>query len=197
LVASAPRGARRVLSSGSRWLVDADGLTVQRHAITTLAATALGHERSQHTHLYRSLAKEHAHRVRTRLMALAVAGLFALALLPRLLGSTPLVIALAVGLLGWHGRRKDRRIIDPAVVEAAGVRKITPDMVVAAFCAAGLGSEKDPITFQAPGVHRDGKGFAARIVLPIGVTVAKAVEKLEVIASGLDVQKVQVFLGQM
>jgi S-DNA-T family DNA segregation ATPase FtsK/SpoIIIE len=74
---------------------------------------------------------------------------------------------------------------------------MTPDMVIAAFSAAGLGSEKDPITFAAPGVYRDGKGFAARIVLPIGVTVAKAVERLEVIASGLDVQKVQVFLGQM
>src|SRR5206468_3972313 len=65
LVVAAPRGAWRVLSSGSRWLVDTDGLTVQRHAITTLAGAALGHERSQHTHLYRSLAREHGHRVRT------------------------------------------------------------------------------------------------------------------------------------
>ena len=197
LLIYSPRGAWRAFASGIRWLFGSDGLVVQRHAITSLAATALGHERTAHTHLYRSLSKEHAHRVRTRLFVVAIAAIFglpALASYPRL----PLLgLLVGIGLLGWHGRRKDRPIVDSGVIEAPGVRTITPDMVVAAFTAASLGSEKDPITFQAPGVHRDGKGFAARIVLPIGVPVAKAVEKLEVIASGLDVQKVQVFLGQM
>jgi DNA segregation ATPase FtsK/SpoIIIE, S-DNA-T family len=192
-----PRGAWRAVGSGARWLFDADGLTVQRHAITSLAGSVMGHERSGHVSQYRSLSKEHAHRVRGRLLvvvAAAVMGLPALARYPRI---PAVAVAIAVGLLGWHGRRKDRPIVDSGVIEAPGVRAITPDMVSAAFSAAGLGSEKEPITFQAPGVHRDGKGFAARIVLPIGVTVAKAVEKLEQIASGLDVQKVQVFLSQM
>jgi S-DNA-T family DNA segregation ATPase FtsK/SpoIIIE len=197
LLIYSPRGAWRAFASGTRWLFDADGLTVQRHAITSLASSVMGHERSGHVSQYRSLSKEHGHRVRGRLIVVAIAGVFGLPMLasyPRL----PLLgVLVGIGLLGWHGRRKDRPIVDSGVIEAPGVRTITPDMVVAAFHAASLGSEKEPITFQAPGVHRDGKGFAARIVLPIGVTVAKAVEKLEVIASGLDVQKVQVFLSQM
>jgi DNA segregation ATPase FtsK/SpoIIIE, S-DNA-T family len=193
-----PRGACRAVGTGARWLFDADGLVVQRHAITSLASTALGHERSAHTNTYRSLSKEHAHRVRNRLFLVVIAAVVVPSMLNTLSPRIPgLALVVAIGLLGWHGRRKDRPIIDSGVIEAPGVRTITPDMVVAACSAAGLGSDKDPITFQAPGVHRDGKGFAARIVLPIGVTVAKAVEKLEVIASGLDVQKVQVFLGQM
>lgn len=197
LLVYSPRGAYRAFASGTRWLFDADGLTVQRHAITSLAGSVMGHERSGHVAQYRSLAKEHGHRVRTRLLlvvALLVFGLPALASYPRI---PLLAVALGIGLLGWHGRRKDRPIVDSGVIDVPGVRTITPDMVVAAFHAAGLGSEKEPITFQAPGVHRDGKGFAARIVLPIGVTVAKATERIEQIASGLDVQKVQVFMGQM
>src|SRR5205807_5638624 len=56
LVVAAPRGAWRALSSGSRWLLDAEGITVQRHAIMSLAAASMGHERSQHTQTYRNLA---------------------------------------------------------------------------------------------------------------------------------------------
>jgi S-DNA-T family DNA segregation ATPase FtsK/SpoIIIE len=198
LLVYSPRGAYRGIASGARWLVDADGLTVQRHAITSLAGSVMGHERSGHVSQYRSLAKEHAHRVRGRCLLLIAAVVFGLPALASLGPRIPaLAVVVAVGLCGWHGRRKDRPIVDQGTIEAPGARPMTPDMVIAAFSAAGLGSEKDPITFAAPGVYRDGKGFAARIVLPIGVTVAKAVERLEVIASGLDVQKVQVFLGQM
>lgn len=197
LLVYSPRGAYRAFASGANWLFDGDGLTVQRHAIMSLAGSVMGHERSGHVAQYRSLSKEHAKRVRGRLFVVALAVFFGLPALASYPHIPLLAVALGIGLLGWHGRRKDRPIVDSGVIEAPGVRTITPDMVVAAFSAAGLGGEKDPITFQAPGVHRDGKGFAARIVLPIGVTVAKAVEKLEVIASGLDVQKVQVFLSQM
>jgi len=198
LLIYSPRGAWRAFASGVRWLADADGLTVQRHAITSLAGSVMGHERSGHVAQYRSLSKEHAHRVRSHFLILVAAVAFGLPALASLGPRIPtLAVVLAVGVAGWHGRRKDRPIFDQAVIDVPGARPITPDMVVAAFSAASLGSEKEPITFQAPGVHRDGKGFAARIVLPIGVTVAKAVEKLEQIASGLDVQKVQVFLGQM
>jgi S-DNA-T family DNA segregation ATPase FtsK/SpoIIIE len=193
LVVAAPRGAWRVLSSGSRWLLDADGLTVQRHAITSLAAASLGHERSQHTATYRSLAKEHAHRVRSRLMALSVAGLFALALLPRVLSATPLVIALAVGLLGWLGRRKDQPIVDNAVAEGMPARRLTSDMVIRACTAAGLCTDKEPISFIAP-VARDGAGFVTTLDLPPGKTAADALKRDEAIASGLGMSARRVFL---
>jgi S-DNA-T family DNA segregation ATPase FtsK/SpoIIIE len=193
LVVAAPRGAWRVLSSGSRWLMDADGLTVQRHAITSLAAASLGHERSQHTATYRSLAKEHAHRVHTRLMALSVAGLFALALLPRVLGATPLVIALVVGLLGWHGRRKDQPLVDNAVAEGMPARRLTSDMVIRACTAAGLCTDKEPISFIAP-VARDGAGFVTTLDLPPGKTAADALKRDEAIASGLGMSARRVFL---
>ncbi|MCU1449648.1 MAG: cell division protein FtsK/SpoIIIE [Acidimicrobiales bacterium] len=193
LIVSAPRGAWRVLSSGSRWLMDADGLTVQRHAITSLAAASLGHERSQHTATYRSLAKEHAHRVRSRLMALAFAGLFALGLLPRILGASPLVIALAVGLLGWHGRRKDQPIVDNAVAEGMPARRLTSDMVIRACTAAGLCTDKEPISFIAP-VARDGAGFVTTLDLPAGKTAADALKRDEAIASGLGMLARRVFL---
>jgi S-DNA-T family DNA segregation ATPase FtsK/SpoIIIE len=182
-----------VLYSGSRWLVDADGLTVQRHAITSLAAASLGHERSQHTHLYRSLAKEHAHRVRSRLMALCVAGIFVLALLPRLASVMPLLLALTVGLLGWHGRREDQPIVDNAVAEGAPIRRLTSDMVIRACTAAGLCTDKEPISFIAP-VARDGAGFVTTLDLPPGKTAADALKRNEAIASGLGMSARRVFL---
>lgn len=191
-----PRGAWRAVGSGARWLVDADGLTVQRHAITSLAGSVMGHERSGHVAQYRSLSKEHGQRVRGRLLLTVVAVAFGLRMLVSLGPRIPLLaVAIAVGLLGWHGRRKDRPIVDQGVIDAPGARPITPDMVIQAFTNVGLSKETDPITFAAPGVHRDGKGFAARVFLPGGATVSKAVEKSEQIASGLDVKRSQVFLG--
>ena len=41
-----------------------------------------------------------------------------------------------VGLLGWHGRRKDQPLIDAAVMSKVAARKLTADMVVRAFIAA-------------------------------------------------------------
>jgi S-DNA-T family DNA segregation ATPase FtsK/SpoIIIE len=196
LLIYSPRGAWRAVGSGARWLFDADGLTVQRHAITSLAGSVMGHERSGHVSQYRSLSKEHAHRVRGRLLVVVAAAFMGLPALAKLGPRIPaLAVAIAVGLLGWHGRRKDRPIFDQAVIDAPGARPITPDMVIQAFQNVGLSKEADPITFAAPGVHRDGKGFAARIFLPGGATVTKAVDKSEQIASGLDVKRSQVFLG--
>jgi len=175
--------------------MDADGLIVQRHAITSLAAASMGHERSQHTQTYRNLAKEHAHRVRTRLMVLAAAGVVALGILPRLLPATPLVITLVVGLLGWHGRRKDQPLIDAAVMSKVAARKLTADMVVRAFMAARLCKEDDPITFAQP-IARDGKGWAAVIDLPYGAKASDAIKRREDLAAGLDIDEVQVFLSR-
>jgi S-DNA-T family DNA segregation ATPase FtsK/SpoIIIE len=196
LAVYSPRGAFRALGSGARWLFDADGLTVQRHAITSLAGSVMGHERSGHVAQYRSLSKEHSHRVRGRLFVVAILVVFGLPALAALSPRIPALAAVvAVGLLGWHGRRKDRPIVDQGTIDAPGARPITPDMVVAAFSAAGLCKDTDPITFAAPGVARDGKGFAARVFLPIGTTTSKAVDKTQQIASGLDVKRAQVFLG--
>jgi hypothetical protein len=44
--------------------------------------------------------------------------------------------------------------------------------VVRACIAAKLCTEADPITFVAPGVHRDGEGFRAVLNLPYGSKAA-------------------------
>ena len=123
LLVYSPRGAFRALGSGARWLFDADGLTVQRHAITSLAGSVMGHERSGHVSQYRSLSKEHGHRVRGRLIVVALAGVFGLPALASLGPRVPaLAVLLAVGLLGWHGRRKDRPIVDSGCLRSCGCR---------------------------------------------------------------------------
>lgn len=195
LVLSAPRGFYRAVVEGGRWLLDADGLTVQRHAIGTLAASALGHERSAHTQAYRSLAKEHAHRVKTRLMVVAAIVFVVLAFLPKTIRLSPLVLGAAVAGAGLLGRRKDRPLIDAAVMSNTAARKLTADMVVRAFVAAKLCKEDNAITFAQP-IARDGKGWVAVIDLPYGTKASDAIKKRESIAAGLDIDEVQVFLSR-
>ena len=195
LVLYSPRGAWRAFGTGARWLFDADGLVVQRHAITSLAAASLGHERTSHTHLYRSLSKEHAHRVRDRLLIVVVAAAFGLPLLARVNPLPIFPVVLVVGLAGWYGRPKDRPLIDPAVITAPGASKLTADRVMQAFEAAKLSKENDPVTFAQP-IQRDGKGWLAVVDLPYGSKASDAVKRQEDIAAGLDIDEVQVFLDR-
>ena len=196
LVASSPRGAWRVASSAARWAFDADGLAVQRHAMASLASSTFGHERSQHAHLYRSLAKEHGRRVMARLIGALVALVFAASFIPAGLRAEPLLVGgLIVGGLGFAGRRRDRPLLDATVLSNVAARKLTADMVVRAFVAARLCKEDNPISFAQP-IARDGKGWVAVIDLPYGAKASDAVKRREDIAAGLDIDEVQVFLSR-
>ena len=196
LLVYSPLGAWQAVATGARWLFDADGLVVQRHAIGSLAATTLGHERSQHTHLYRSLSKEHAHRVRNRMIVAVLAAFFVPSMLNALNPRIPgLALVVAIGLLGWYGRRKDKPLVDHAVMSSTAVRKLTVDMVVRAFTAAKLCKEDNPVTFASP-IARDGKGWLAVIDLPFGSKASDAIKKREDLAAGLDIDEVQVFLSR-
>jgi S-DNA-T family DNA segregation ATPase FtsK/SpoIIIE len=153
----------------------------------------MGHERSGHVAQYRSLSKEHIHRVRGRLFVVVLAAAFGLPLLARVNPIPLFAVVIGVGLLGWHGRGKDRPLVDHAVMSSAAARKLTPDMVVRAFTAAKLCKEDTPVTFAHP-IARDGKGWLAVIDLPYGSKASDAIKRREDIAAGLDIDEVQVFL---
>lgn len=105
-----------------------------------------------------------------------------------------------VALCGWAGRPKDRPAIPSAVVTSPSARKITPDVIMRALHAAGLCKEMDgpdAPQFVAPGVHRDGPGFAAIIDLPFGFTAQKAVEKRVELAAGLRVDEFRLFIDRV
>jgi S-DNA-T family DNA segregation ATPase FtsK/SpoIIIE len=103
---------------------------------------------------------------------------------------------IAITLLGFVGRAADKPLIDHAVLPAH-VQPITADMVVRAFIAAKLCKDDDPIQFEAPGVYRDGDGWAAVINLPFDQKASEAIKKVEDIAAGLDVDEVRVFVERV
>jgi S-DNA-T family DNA segregation ATPase FtsK/SpoIIIE len=107
------------------------------------------------------------------------------------------VLFVALVLLGWNGRRADRPLIDSAIISAPGARKLTADMVVRTCIAAKLCTDADPITFVAPGVHRDGEGFRAVFDLPYGSKAATAIKRIEDLAAGLDVDEGRVFVDRV
>lgn len=93
------------------------------------------------------------------------------------------------------GRPIDRPIVTPAVVTAR-FRKLTADIVLRAYYAAGLGKpdkEDQRVTFGSP-MARDGEGSRVLVDLPYGKGLDDAVKARSAIASGLDVSVSQVFL---
>jgi S-DNA-T family DNA segregation ATPase FtsK/SpoIIIE len=105
-------------------------------------------------------------------------------------------LAAALALLGWVGRHKDRPLLESSVTITAGARKLTPDLLVQAFCAAKLCTESTPITFARP-IARDGKGWSAVVDLPYGTKASTAVARTEEVAAGLDIDEVQVFVSRI
>jgi hypothetical protein len=105
------------------------------------------------------------------------------------LGLVPLAI------FARAGRPPDRPIIGRAVVEPR-FRKLSADIVLRAYYAAGLGHPDKPdqqIMFGGP-MHRDGEGSAVLVDMPYGRTLRDALESLEKVASGLDVTASQVYI---
>ena len=106
-----------------------------------------------------------------------------------------LLAAVALPLLARAGRPADRRIIGQAVVTPR-FRKLSADIVLRAYYAAGLGNPDKPgqeVTFGSP-MARDGEGSRVLVDLPYGKGLDDAVKAKPSIASGLDVTVSQVFL---
>ena len=146
------------------------------------------------------------HTVERRTMAAVAAGflipaavaavLIALDPGPRIVAAV--VAAIAVGL---YGRPLDRPAFPSAVIAAPKYRKITPDMIIQALAHAGLckanEDPKDMFHFEPPGVHRDGDGWAAVVILPPGVTADQAIARHTKIAAGLRVDEGRLFLSRV
>lgn len=164
------------------------------------------HALRQHTasqNDYYGWQKLHREAKRTRLfrgMVLAVevatlAGLVAILALwaPRWVAVA--VAAAAVPFLAHYGRPATSPIVTPAVVTPR-FRKLTADIVLRAYYAAGLGhpdKEGQQVTFGSV-MARDGEGSRVVVDLPYGRGFEDAVRARAAIASGLDVATSQVFL---
>jgi hypothetical protein len=99
--------------------------------------------------------------------------------------------------LAHAGRPADRPIIGAALTTPR-FRRLSADIVLRAFYAAGLGHPSKPdqqITFGGP-MARDGDGSRVVLDLPHGRTFPEAVARHGRIASGLDVSEHQVFLAR-
>lgn len=106
-----------------------------------------------------------------------------------------LVAAVAVPLLAHYGRPATQPIISPAVVTPR-FRKLTADVVLRAYYAAGLGHPEKPDQQVGFGsvMARDGDGSRVVVNLPYGKGFQDAVNAKPAIASGLDVAVSQVYL---
>lgn len=105
------------------------------------------------------------------------------------------VAAVVMPLLAHVGRPVGRPIVSPAVV-APRFRKLTADVVLRAYYAAGLGRpdrDEQRVTFGSP-MARDGNGSRVVVDLPYGRGLDDAVRARGAIASGLDVAVSQVFI---
>lgn len=106
-------------------------------------------------------------------------------------------VAVVVPVLARVGRPVGKPIVSAAVVEPR-FRKLTADIVLRAYYAAGLGRPDRPgeqIMFGGP-MARDALNTGSEVVvdLPYGARFADVVKAKTSIASGLDVTDFQVFL---
>jgi DNA segregation ATPase FtsK/SpoIIIE, S-DNA-T family len=106
-----------------------------------------------------------------------------------------LLAAAVLPALARAGRPADVRIVRPAVV-IPRFRKLSADIVLRAYYAAGLGHPDKPdqqVTF-GDRMARDGSGSRVLVDLPYGRGLDDAVAARPKIASGLDVTESQVFI---
>jgi S-DNA-T family DNA segregation ATPase FtsK/SpoIIIE len=200
LAAQAPRGMARWLRAWAAWVSDAEGRPLRRGSVTGADAAA-----------YLRLVEVRNARVRLRAW---LSGAAALALLVAVLVGSALApwavraaLALLVVAAGVAGRRPGAPVLGQAVTRTGPV-VITDRIVFRALTAAGLGGQPAKVRKGRDGaevredsvvgtptlaelVARDGRGTRVVVDLPYGRTAADAIAKREAIASGLDVNAVQ------
>ncbi|MGH3658611.1 MAG: cell division protein FtsK, partial [Micromonosporaceae bacterium] len=185
LAGRAPAGAGRLLAHTARWAVDVESKPVRDKAARDADATD-----------YLRVSNQHRELVKHRTILLVVVGIMA-GILAAVLVETAttagrlLLAAVALGGLGLVGRRPDKPVVDHAVITPRA-RRLTADVVTRAFVGAGLCKDDNPIAFPAP-IARDGDGWRAVVDLPHGKTADQAIKKRVEIASGLDLDEVQVW----
>lgn len=112
------------------------------------------------------------------------------------LWATATVGAVTLGGLAHFGRPIDRPILSRAVI-APRFRKLSLDIVLRAYYAAGLGNpdkEHERIDFGGQMARDGGTGSSVIVNLPYGRTYSEVIRAKERIASGLDVSLSQVFI---
>lgn len=185
LVGRAPTGAGRLILHTALWAVDAESKPVRQKAARDADATD-----------YLRVANQHRELVKHRAALLGLVGLLAAITVTAVANSasTAVKVVLFAGLLavlGLAGRRADKPVVDHATVTPRA-RRLTADIVTRAFVGAGLCKDDDPVVFPAP-IARDGDGWRAVIDLPYGKTADQAIKKRTALASGLDLDEVQVW----
>lgn len=185
LVFRAPRGLAKTITGASQWVSDAEGRPVRLAAV-----------RREDAMDYLRLSRQRDSRVRLRTLTLIAALLAVAAVAAFLVIAAPrwtryVAAGSLVGVLGLIGSSADRPLMEVPAVKPR-VRKLTADVVIRAFLAAGLCKPDDPITFPAP-IMRDGPGWRAVIDLPYGTKADTAIKKRNDLAAGLDLDEVQVW----
>lgn len=183
-----PRGLWRAVSSLARYLTQPEARPLEARAIQAGDAAS-----------YLELASARRDRMRARLLTVAASSILGITALVMafLLWPPALLIAAALALAaaGAAGRSRDRPLFEHATATNPR-RKLSTDVLIRAFCAAGLAKDTDPISFAAP-ICRDGAGWLALIDLPYGVKASTALKKREDLAAALDIDEVQVFLSRI
>jgi DNA segregation ATPase FtsK/SpoIIIE, S-DNA-T family len=97
-----------------------------------------------------------------------------------------LVVAVLVPVLAWVGRPADKPILE-RTVDGPRFTRLTAEMVRKALVDISVPGLKEPgqLKFPAPGVHRDGPGWIARVNLPAGVLATQVMEKRTALSSAL------------
>lgn len=181
LVWRAPMGVLVALVTTLGWIFDREAATLRLAAVARVD-----------TGDYLRLSKQRNDRVRRRSIIVAACAtvLVTVVVLVLAVGPPWLVLAavlLAVGVLGKLGTPDDRRITDPATVNASAPPRLTADVVTRALTSLGIAAmnvKGATVAFPAP-ITRDGPGWRADVDLPFGVTVADVVERRDRLASGL------------
>jgi S-DNA-T family DNA segregation ATPase FtsK/SpoIIIE len=94
--------------------------------------------------------------------------------------------ALLVGLpvLARVGRPADKPIIE-RTLDGPRFTRLTAEMVRQALVDIGIVKDPKQLKFPAPGIHRDGPGWLARVNLPSGVLATAVMEKRTALSSAL------------
>lgn len=137
-----------------------------------------------------SLARQAAEARKTRFLLLLAGAVPLVVGVTALQMSAPpwwrwVAVVVLAPMLAWVGRPADKPIID-RTFDGPRFTRLTSTMVRQALVDINAGI-KDPkqLKFPAPGVHRDGPGWLARVDLPSGVLATAVMEKRTALSSAL------------